>query len=197
MSRTAASTEYGITYQSAGRRITGVMYVPAGTGPFPVIIMAHGYIPPSQYTTGEDSHRESPFLASHGYVAIHPDFRNYAGSDVDPQATADMSTIGWTEDTLNLVTAIQQGGLAALDASRIGLWGHSNGGQVGLQVMSIDIDIKAYVLFAPTSPDYVDNYNRWNRNGPEAAAIIAKHGAPQANPTWWRAAPWRAPGSTR
>ena len=26
-----------------------------------------------------DSRRESPFLASHGYVAIHPDFRNYAG----------------------------------------------------------------------------------------------------------------------
>jgi dienelactone hydrolase len=190
---TGAYTEYGNTYLSAGRRITGVMYVPAGRGPFPVIIMAHGFIPIPQYTTGEDSHRESPFLASHGYVAIHPDFRNYAGSDDDPEAAADTSTIGWTEDTLNLVTAVQHTTLPSLDGTRIGLWGHSNGGQVGLQTMSIDVDIKAYVLFAPTSPDYVDNFNRWSRNGPEAAAIAVKHGLPETNPAFWRgisAGPW-------
>ena len=35
--------------------------------------------------------------------------------------------------------------------------------------MSIDMDIKAYVLFAPTSPDYADNFNRWNRTSADAA----------------------------
>jgi dienelactone hydrolase len=193
MARTAAYTQYGIIYRSAGRRISGVMYVPAGKGPFPVIIMNHGYIPISQYTTGMDSRRESPFLASHGYVAIHPDFRNYAGSDDDPAAAGNMTTIGWTEDALNLVTAVQQSSLPYLDASRIGMWGHSNGGQVGLQVMSIDVDIKAYVLFAPTSPDYADNFNRWSRNSPEARAIKAAHGFPEDNPAFYRgisSGPW-------
>ena len=193
IARTNAYTHYGITYVSEGRRISGVMYVPAGRGPFPVAIMAHGYIPISDYSTGMDSRRESPFLASNGYVAIHPDFRNYAGSDDDPEAAADMSTIGWTEDTLNLVTAVQQSTLPYLDASRIGLWGHSNGGQVGLQVMSIDVDIKAYVLFAPTSPDYADNFNRWMRDRADAAKTKAKHGFPEDNPEFYRgisAGPW-------
>jgi uncharacterized protein len=193
LARTAAYTEYGITYISAGRRISGVMYVPAGRGPFPIVIMAHGFIPIAQYTTGMDSHREAPFLAGAGYVAVHPDFRNYAGSDDDPQAAADTSTIGWTEDTLNLVAALQGSTLPYLDAHRIGLWGHSNGGQVGLQTMSISTDIRAYVLFAPTSPDYVDNFNRWSRGGADAARIAAKHGLPEDNPAFWRgisAGPW-------
>jgi dienelactone hydrolase len=195
IARTNAYTQYGITYHSDGRQISGVMYVPAGRGPFPVILMNHGYIPVSEYTTGMDSKRESPFLASNGYVAIHPDFRNYASSDDDPEADADTNTFGWTEDALNLVAAVKRSDLPYLDASRMGMWGHSNGGQVGLQVMSIDLDIKAYVLFAPTSPDYVDNFNRWTR--PErpglVAAIRAKHGLPEENPEFWRgisSGPW-------
>jgi dipeptidyl aminopeptidase/acylaminoacyl peptidase len=193
IARTAAYTQYGITYHSDGRQISGVMYVPAGNGPFPVILMAHGYIPISEYSTGMDSKRESPFLASNGYIAIHPDFRNYATSDDDPDAAADTSTIGWTEDALNLLAAVQNSDLPYLDAGRIGLWGHSNGGQVGLQTMSIATDIKAYVLFAPTSPDYADNFNRWSRGRPEAALIKAKHGFPEDTPDFWRgisAGPW-------
>ncbi len=193
ITRTAAYTQYGITYHSDGRQISGVMYVPAGSGPFPVILMAHGYIPIGEYSTGMDSKRESPFLASNGYVAIHPDFRNYATSDDDPEAAADTSTIGWTEDALNLLAAVQNSDLPYLDASRIGLWGHSNGGQVGLQTMSIATDIKAYVLFAPTSPDYADNFNRWSQGRPEAALIKAKHGFPEDNPEFYRgisSGPW-------
>ncbi|HUS14407.1 MAG TPA: prolyl oligopeptidase family serine peptidase [Chloroflexia bacterium] len=191
--RTAAYTQYAMTYRSAGRRISGVMYVPAGKGPFPVVIMNHGYIPISQYTTGMDSRRESPFLAGHGFVAIHPDFRNYATSDDDPDAAANMSSIGWTEDALNLVAAVRESTLPSLDASRIGVWGHSNGGQVGLQMMSIATGIKGYVLFAPTSPDYTDNFNRWQRSGADAARIKAAHGFPEDNPTFYRgisAGPW-------
>ncbi len=187
-------TEYSIRYQSAGRKITGVMYVPNGGGPFPVIIMAHGYIPVEQYTTGEDSHREAPFLASNGYVAIHPDFRNYAGSDSDPDARANLTAFGWTADTLNLVSAIQSSTISYLDRTRLGLWGHSNGGQVGLQTLSLDTAIRAYVLFAPTSPDFVDNFNRWTRPDPVVAAQVkAKHGFPEDNLAFYRgisAGPW-------
>ena len=194
LERTAAYTKYSITYRSDGRKITGVMYVPSGAGPFPVIIMAHGYIPIADYTTGMDSRRESPFLASNGYVAIHPDFRNYAGSDSDPDAQANLTAFGWTADTLNLVTAIQGSALPSLDKTRLGLWGHSNGGQVGLQTLSLDTSIRAYVLFAPTSPDAVDNFNRWTRpNAAQTRAVAAKHGLPDTNPAFYRgisAGPW-------
>ena len=58
------------------------------------MIMNHGFIPVEDYVTGMDSRRESPFVASNGYVAIHPDFRNYAGSDDDENASQNLTAFG-------------------------------------------------------------------------------------------------------
>ncbi len=187
---TSAYTQYAITYRSGNLTITGQMYVPTGSGPFPVMVMNHGYIPVSQYTSGEDSHRESPFAASNSYVAIHPDFRNYAGSDVDEDAVANLTAYGWADDSLNLVDAVEHSDLPFLDKSRIGVWGHSNGGQVGMMdlVAQRQADIKAFVLFAPTSSDMVDNFNRWMRPSPDQSSpIVARHGSPETNPAFFQA----------
>src|SRR4051812_47842272 len=70
VAKTSAYTQYAITYRSGNLTITGQMYVPNGTGPFPVMIMNHGFLPISEYASGTDSRRESPFVASNGYVAI-------------------------------------------------------------------------------------------------------------------------------
>ena len=99
VARAGAYTQYAITYKSGNLKITGQMFVPTGQGPFPVMIMNHGYLPIDEYTSGTDSHRESPFVASNGYVAIHPDFRNYAGSDVDEDAAVNLTAYGWADDT--------------------------------------------------------------------------------------------------
>jgi len=187
---TSAYTQYAITYRSGNLTISGQMYVPAGNGPFPVMIMNHGYIPASQYTSGEDSHRESPFVASNGFVAIHPDFRNYAGSDTDEDATANLTAFGWADDSLNLVDAVKHSNLPFLDKNRIGVWGHSNGGQVGMMdyVEQQQDDIKAFVLFAPTSSNMVDNFNRWMRpSADQAGQIEARHGLPETNPSFFQA----------
>ena len=187
--QTSAYTQYAITYRSGNLLITGQMFVPNGKGPFPVMVMNHGYLPIDGYTSGMDSRRESPFVASNGYVAIHPDFRNYAGSDVDEDAAVNLTAPGWAEDSLNLVDAIKRSNLAFLDKNRIGFWGHSNGGQVSMMalVAQRQPDIKAFVLFAPTSPDFTDNFNRWTRPRSDLAAQIkAVHGWPEDNPTFYR-----------
>ncbi len=183
-------TKYAIAYTSGELNISGVMCYPhaQGDGPFPVIILGHGYLPTSEYYSGEDSRRECPYLAAHGYVAIHPDFRNYATSDVDPDADLNMTALGWTDDALNLIDAVKRSDLAYLDKTRIGYWGHSNGGQVGLQLSVTQSDIKAFVLFAPTSPDYADNFNRWMRTRlteQSRAQLEARHGLPEDNPTFY------------
>ena len=52
--------------------------------------------------------------------------------------------------------------LAFLDKENIGLLGHSMGGGIALNIMVSRPDlVKAYVLFAPTSLDYRDNFERW------------------------------------
>ena len=188
VARAAAYTQYAITYRSGNLTITGQMYVPAGDGPFPVMIMNHGYIPIEEYTSGMDSRRESPFVASNGFVAIHPDFRNYAGSDDDENHSENLTAFGWADDSLNLVDAVKRSGLPFLDRNRIGYWGHSNGGQVSMMALVSQRapDIKAFVLFAPTSPDYADNFNHWTRERTEQAnKVRARHGWPEDHPEFY------------
>lgn len=187
--RTAAYTQYAMTYKSGNLTISGQIYVPQGSGPFPVMIMNHGYLPIEEYRSGTDSRRESPFVASNGYVAIHPDFRNYATSDDDENAEENLTAFGWADDSLNLVDAVKRSDLPFLDKSRIGFWGHSNGGQVSMMALVSQRapDIKAFVLFAPTSPDFADNFNRWMRGrSAQAARIQARHGLPEENPTFYQ-----------
>ena len=60
--------------------------------------------------------------------------------------------------------------------------------------------VKAYVLFAPISIDYRDNFNRWiAKRSPDVAAkilakygppamrekIVAAYGSPESNPDFW------------
>jgi dipeptidyl aminopeptidase/acylaminoacyl peptidase len=135
-----------------------------------------------------DSRRESPFVASNGYVAIHPDFRNYAGSDDDENAMQNLTAFGWADDSLNLVDAVKRSNLPYLDKTRIGYWGHSNGGQVSMMalVAQRQPDIKAFVLFAPTSPDFADNFNRWTRpRTAQSNSIRERHGWPEDNPAFY------------
>jgi dienelactone hydrolase len=189
VARASVYTQYAITYRSGNLTISGQMFVPNGTGLFPVMVMNHGFIPIEEYSSGMDSRRESPFVASNGFVAIHPDFRNYAGSDDDENAAQNLTAYGWADDSLNLVDAVKRSSLPYLDKNRIGFWGHSNGGQVSMMalVAQKQPDIKAFVLFAPTSPDFADNFNRWMRpRSDQASAIRARHGWPEDNPAFYR-----------
>ena len=53
-----AYTRRTVTYTSDGRTVSGVLYRPKGAGPFPGIVLAHGYIDPAVYTTGQGLARE-------------------------------------------------------------------------------------------------------------------------------------------
>ena len=53
--RTGAYTSYAASYRSGRLRITGVLNVPTGRGPFPAVVLAHGYIDPTIYVTGQGS----------------------------------------------------------------------------------------------------------------------------------------------
>lgn len=181
-----AYTRYFITYNSAGLKISGIMNVPDGAGPFPVLILNHGYIDPAVYTNGRGLKREQDYLARHGYVVIHPDYRNHAQSDKDPDSDKNLR-LGYAEDVINLIMALKKAGLPYADSSRIGMLGHSMGGGVALNIAVSRPDlVKAFVLFAPVSADARDNFNKWLSRRPQVAqAIIAVYGAPDENPAFW------------
>src|SRR5688572_11044585 len=106
--RTSEYTSYDVTYRSrtTTRRgeesytISGVLNVPTGRGPFPAVVLAHGYIDPAFYVRGDGMTRERGYLASRGYVALHVDYRNHAESDDDPLYQVRMR-LGYSADVIN------------------------------------------------------------------------------------------------
>lgn len=152
--------KYNIFYRSGDLTISGTMNVPLEAmqeGGFPVLILNHGLIPPSEYTRGRGSKREQDFFASHGYVTIHPDYRGHASSSPNTAIHHDFY-VGYTEDVTSLIDAIKRKSPSYIDSSRIGMWGHSMGGGIAARIMVLRTDIKAFVLFAPISADVEDNF---------------------------------------
>jgi hypothetical protein len=90
LARTDAYTRYYATFRSGSLRISGVMNVPRGPGPFPVVVLLHGYIDPAVYENGQGLLREQDYLARRGYVALHVDYRGHAGSDPAPGAETNL-----------------------------------------------------------------------------------------------------------
>jgi dipeptidyl aminopeptidase/acylaminoacyl peptidase len=135
--------------------ITGMMNVPKGDGPFPVVILNHGYIPPSRFWSGADTWRAADHLAAQGYLTISPDFRGWGGSD----SGSNYFRSGLVIDALNLIGSLPS--LSQADPERVGMWGHSMGGGVTTKAITIDPRIKAAVLYAPVSADDTRVMRRW------------------------------------
>ncbi len=179
-------TRYYISYKSGALTISGIMNIPKGDGPFPVLILNHGYIDPAIYTNGRGLKREQDYLARQGFAVLHPDYRNHAQSDKDPMADVNFR-LGYVEDVINAVYAIKNSSLANLDTNNIGMLGHSMGGGVTINILVTQPElIKAAVLFAPVSADNRDNFERWTKIRPEVAAkVIESYGTSETNPEFW------------
>ena len=169
-----AFTKYAVTYRGSDLAISGVLYVPAGAGPFPGVVLNHGYIDPAAYVTGQGLQIEQDYLARSGFVVLHTDYRNHAGSDRDPENDVRLR-LGYTQDTINAVLALRRSGLPELDPERIGMMGRSMGGGVTLNALVVQPDIvDAAVIYASVSSNTVDNHQKWTRGQrPDLAAEIA------------------------
>lgn len=155
-----------ITYLSDGLTIYGFMNIPAGKGPFPVVIFIHGYVEDEKYETLDYSVRYADDLARRGFIVIHPNLRGYPPSDYGP----DYFETGKAIDVLNLVALIQRdagknGLLLQADPNKIALWGHSTGGGIAIRVVTVNMPsitgpgpaVKAAILYAPMSGDEAKN----------------------------------------
>ncbi len=173
-------TQYAMTFDSDGLTITGLVDIPAGEGPFPVILVNHGYLRPEEYQSGFDSWRMADWLAQHGYIALMPDYRNYAGSDTGPNPFR----IGFAIDVMNLIAQVDS--LSQAIPEQIGIIGHSMGGEVSMWPMIISDEVDAVVLYASMSGDSARNWEHrikywpFQRESMEALALV--YGEPADNP---------------
>lgn len=190
LARTEAYTRYAVTYESGDRTISGIMLVPSGRGRFPVLVLAHGFIEPNEYVTGQGLAREQDYLARRGYVVLHTDYRNHAGSERDPRNDVRLR-LGYVEDVLAAVHAARSSDLPHLDGERVGLLGRSMGGGVVLGALVVRPGlVDAAVLFSSVSSRMQHNFERWIRGEPGrrglAGRIIRAYGPPENAPAFWR-----------
>ena len=169
LTETDKYTSYLIDYPSDGLTITGVMQIPKGEGPFPVIVMNHGFYARSVFNSGDGTDRSSAFLAEHGYITLASDYRSWGGSDVGES----LFYSGLAIDVINLLNAIPS--IPQADATRVGMWGHSMGGGVTMKVLTVlggldtsredqrdySTTVKAAVLYSSVSADHADVIARW------------------------------------
>lgn len=183
----SAYTRYRATYRSGDLKICGVLIEPKGKGPFPMVVLAHGYIDPAVYVNGQGFRREQDWLPRNGYGVLHVDYRNHACSDKDPRNDVNMR-LGYAEDVINAGLAIRNSDIPWIDTDRVAVLGRSMGGGVTYQALTIAPGVfDAAITYASTSTNAADNFNKWQRNDYDISdRILEKYGEPRDNPEQWK-----------
>ncbi|MCA9369140.1 MAG: hypothetical protein H6773_01930 [Pseudomonadales bacterium] len=157
---TANSISYAFVWQTLGKKMTGNIILPRpfdATSP-KAIILLRGYVPEEQYETGTGTKNAATQFAEAGYVTIAPDFFGYGDSDPEPtdtwQARFEKPLI-----VMELIDSLKTQGIVAegedpIKISTVGMWAHSNGGQIALTTLeAFQLDIPT-TLWAPVSAPF-------------------------------------------
>ena len=141
-----------ITFESNGKKISGMMNVPLTpkSNKMPAIIMIRGFAESQGYFIGSGSWKMADELARNGFATVSLDFLGFGLSD---QESTDILEARFEKpvSVLDLIESVKS--LDFVDSQKIGIWAHSNGGQIAISVLEITGKNYPTVLWAPmTNP---------------------------------------------
>jgi len=147
-------TSYLFSFQSDGKKVTGMFNMPKKQGKLPVIVMLRGYADDEIYFTGLGTRKGAGVFAENGFITLAPDFLGFGGSDT---SSTDILEARFERPitVLNLLASIKN--LPQADPNKIFLWGHSNGGQIALSVLEINKKAIPTVLWAPVTKGFPES----------------------------------------
>lgn len=188
---------YIASYLSDGLKIYALLTVPKGAKPqggYPAIVFNHGYIIPAKYTPDGNYIAYVDALAKAGYVVFKPDYRGHGKSQ--GIAGSEYFSQDYVIDNLNAIAAI--GKFKDVNPERIGVWGHSLGGNITLKDAVISNDIKAAVIWGGVVGSINDIIYNWQNRvvyKPNAEdlylrnkglqSLLGVYGTPTQNPEFW------------
>jgi len=145
-----------ISFESNGKKISGMMNIPKDppsqetTAGKPAIIMIRGFADSEGYYIGSGSWRAADELARNGFVTVSLDFLGFGLSDDESKDILE-ARFEKPVSVLDLIESVKK--LEFVDAEKIGIWAHSNGGQIAISVLEVTGKNYPTVLWAPmTNP---------------------------------------------
>jgi dipeptidyl aminopeptidase/acylaminoacyl peptidase len=192
--------KYIASYLSENLKIYGLLTIPRGIKPssgWPTIVFNHGYIRPNQYRTTGYYIPYIRSLSNAGYIVFMPDYRGHDKSDGEPDSQ--YFSPSYTIDALNAMYSLR--GFKDVNPERIGMWGHSDGGNVIMRAITArPNDIKVAVIWGGVMAPYKELTSNWqlkvayqqpeydlkieNKNRDE---LLAEYGSPSVNIKFWSA----------
>ncbi len=161
-------------YHSQGKNISGALniayppkqLVQGSTIELPVIILLRGWTPIDNYYIGLGTKNAAQAFAQAGYLTVAPDFLGYGQSDSDLNDTWEARFIKPVNviDLLNTLKAFpvinipEEFGSTIqkikIQPKQIGIWAHSNGGQIALNTLEILQNSIPTTLWAPVTAPF-------------------------------------------
>ncbi len=178
-------TRREVRYSADDTRVSGVLLTPDGDGPFPAVVLNHGYIDPDVYVSGQGMMREQDYLARRGWVVLHTDYRGHAASDDVGPLELEMR-LGYARDAIAAVRTLR--GLEEVDADRVAMLGRSMGGGVTLNALVAEPGIvDAAVVHASVSSRFEDNLRQFTEPGrpDRVEAMQERWGSPEESPDFY------------
>lgn len=137
-------------FDSDEKRVSGLAHIPDDCGKCPVIVQIRGYADPAVYQPGYGTWRSAEKFADAGFISLAPDFLGY-GESVSPSADVFEERFEKYTTVLNLLGAVE---IWDKSNGNIGIWGHSNGGQIALTVLEASERDYPTTLWAPVSAGF-------------------------------------------
>ena len=138
--------EQAVEFFSKGVKLRGVLNLPEGKGPHPLLVMAGGWC----YVKEIVIPTYAAALAEVGCASLRFDYRGLGESDGDPRQHLD--PWGQIEDYRSALS--YAAGLPGVDANRLGVWGISYSGGHAMILAAIDPRVKCAVGNIPVIEGY-------------------------------------------
>ena len=131
-----------ISFLSNGVLIKGWLFSPSGKGPFPGVVMAHGWAAVKELFLPE----YAELFVRHGFAVIVFDHRNFGKSEGHPRQ--EINPYEQIEGYRNAISYLET--VPSVDKNRIGVWGTSYSGAHALLLGVLDPRVKCIVSQCPT-----------------------------------------------
>ncbi len=161
-------------YLTDGKKVTGLAHIPhsaTAAHPAPVIIQIRGYVEHDMYEPGVGTKRSAEVLAGGGFISLAPDYLGYGGSDNPSEDVFEERFQAYTA-TLDLLASIPS--LDVADKGKVGIWAHSNGGQIALTVLEATGKTYPTTLWAPVTKPFPYSILYYTDEAPDYGKALRK-----------------------